>query len=175
MDASHLTDLALSYLAPLVQAIRAAEASVGRTPNGEVRALVLTPTSELAQQVLAVAKEIAAAGAPFRSSIITGEHKWRTQAKVAERGIELLVCTPGRLRAHLQAEVRQLFAPALACGLLQHFSTTHMCRAQPKAVCMMPMDQRSLHEFPMQARPCVSTDCDKPRTPSSEIGDDEQA
>ena len=92
----------IAYLAPIVQHVREAEAASGRTPGASVRALVLTPTSELAQQVLGVAKALSANGAPFRSSIITGEHKWRTQAKCAERGLELLVCTPGRLRAHLE-------------------------------------------------------------------------
>ena len=92
----------LAYLAPIVQAAREAEAGGGRTPGGHVRALVLTPTSELAQQVLRVAKGLSQHGAPFRSSIITGEHKWRTQAKAAAGGLELLVCTPGRLRAHLE-------------------------------------------------------------------------
>ena len=102
----------VAYLAPLVQLLRDAEQSSGRTADGHVRAIVLTPTSELAQQVLSVAKRLAAGGAPFRSSIITGEHKWRTQAKCAERGLELLVCTPGRLRAHLLAEPAPTFSLA---------------------------------------------------------------
>lgn len=69
----------LAYLAPLVQRLRIMESEHGRTPPGGVRALVLVPTSELAQQVLSVAKTLAARGAPFRSAIITGEHKWATQ------------------------------------------------------------------------------------------------
>ena len=52
----------LAYLAPIVQAVRAAEAADGRTPDGAVRVIVLTPTSELAQQVASVAKQLAAAG-----------------------------------------------------------------------------------------------------------------
>ena len=94
----------IAYLAPIVQAVRAAEAESGRTPDGSVRVIVLTPTSELAQQVASVAKQLAAAGVPFRSTIITGEHKWRTQAKCAKTGVEMIVATPGRLRAHLEAD-----------------------------------------------------------------------
>ena len=41
----------LAYLAPLVQRLRALEEAKGRTPPCSVRALVLVPTSELAQQV----------------------------------------------------------------------------------------------------------------------------
>lgn len=46
----------LAYLAPIVQALRNQEATAGRTPDGHVRALVITPTSELAQQVRVCAR-----------------------------------------------------------------------------------------------------------------------
>lgn len=94
----------LAYLAPLVQRLRQTEKAQGRTPHGHVRALVLVPTAELAQQVVCVAKTLAAGGAPFRSTIITGEHKWATQRKCAASGMELIVATPGRLASHLDAE-----------------------------------------------------------------------
>ncbi|KAL1508384.1 hypothetical protein AB1Y20_004494 [Prymnesium parvum] len=94
----------LAYLAPLVMRLRKQELEEGRTPSGRVRALVVVPTSELAQQVLAVAKALSAAGARFRSTIITGEHKWATQRKCAENGMELIVATPGRLASHLQTD-----------------------------------------------------------------------
>jgi len=51
-----------------------------------------------------VAKGLAAGGVPFRSTIITGEHKWATQRRCADKGLELLIATPGRLHAHLMAE-----------------------------------------------------------------------
>jgi len=94
----------LAYLAPIVQALRSVEAGESRTRPGEVRVLVLVPTSELAQQVLRVAKGLSASGMPFRSAIITGDHSWRTQKRCADAGLELLVATPGRLHAHLVAE-----------------------------------------------------------------------
>ena len=105
----------------LPQALRDAEEKDGRTGNGLVRALVLTPTSELAQQVLSVAKQLAANGVPFRSTIITGEHKWRTQAKCADKGMELIIATPGRLRAHLEAEDEEGNAnPSFSLDALSH-------------------------------------------------------
>ena len=115
----------MAYLAPIAQALRGLEASSGRTPAGHVRALVLTPTSELAQQVLGVAKGLSAHGAPFRSSIITGEHKWRTQAQCAKSGLELLVATPGRLRAHLLAEP----APSFSLASCAHVVLDEVCMA----------------------------------------------
>lgn len=54
--------------------------------------------------MLSVAKTLSSGGMRFRSAIITGEHKWSTQRKCAKDGVELIVATPGRLGAHLQAE-----------------------------------------------------------------------
>ena len=93
----------LAYLAPMVQTLRECEKGEGRTPPGQVRAIVIVPTSELAQQVARVARCISVGGAPFRSAIATGEHKWATQKKQLQGGLELLVATPGRLAAHVDA------------------------------------------------------------------------
>ena len=64
----------LAYLAPLVQRLRAHEASAADVEpefKNAPRALILTPTTELCQQVMAVAKGLARE-APFRSCAITG-------------------------------------------------------------------------------------------------------
>jgi len=105
----------LGYLGPVVQRLRELERRDGKTPPGQVRAIVLAPTAELAQQVLRVAKSLSAGGAPFRSTIVTGEHKWGTQRKALAAGVELVVATPGRLRSHLKAE-----QPSLQLGGLAH-------------------------------------------------------
>ena len=60
-------------------------------------------------------KSLAAGGVPFRSAIVTGEHGWATQRKCADNGLELLVGTPGRIRAHIDAEV-----PSFALRGLRH-------------------------------------------------------
>ena len=64
----------LAYLAPLVQRLRAQEAAADDIEpefRNSPRALVLTPTAELCQQVVAVAKGLARE-APSRSIAITG-------------------------------------------------------------------------------------------------------
>ena len=104
----------LGYLGPVVQRLRELERREGKTPQGQVRAIVLVPTAELAQQVLRVAKALSAGGAPFRSTIVTGEHKWATQRKALAAGVELVVATPGRLRSHLNAEQPSLGLDGLA-------------------------------------------------------------
>ena len=80
-----------------------------RVRTSHVLALAYLP------QVLRVAKSLAAGGVPFRSAIVTGEHGWATQRKCADNGLELLVGTPGRIRAHIDAEV-----PSFALRGLRH-------------------------------------------------------
>mmetsp|Transcript_17760 Transcript_17760/g.31748 ORF Transcript_17760/g.31748 Transcript_17760/m.31748 type:complete len:657 (+) Transcript_17760:52-2022(+) len=93
----------IAYLAPIAQVLKRIEEEEGLTPRGHVRAVVLAPTSELAGQVLSVAKAISAGGVPFRSGIVTGEHDWSNQVSTLRKGLELLVCTPGRFRSHIEA------------------------------------------------------------------------
>ena len=92
----------LGYLAPIVQRLRAVEAAEGRTPAGQVRAVVLAPTAELAQQVTRVLKALCRGGVPLRSAVVTGEHPWTTQRKALAGGVDVVVATPGRLRSHVE-------------------------------------------------------------------------
>ena len=64
-----------------------------------VRALVLTPTRELAAQV---ADSVATYGRylPFRSAVIFGGVKINPQIEKLRRGVDVLVATPGRLLDH---------------------------------------------------------------------------
>ncbi len=61
-----------------------------------IRALVLTPTRELAAQV---AESIATYGAhlPFKSTVVFGGVKPNPQIAALRKGIDILVATPGRL------------------------------------------------------------------------------
>ncbi len=90
----------LAYLAPLVAALRAAEAAgVARAAARSPHVVVLVPTAELAAQVLAVARALSRGGAPFRAAAATGGRAGRTQAATLAGGVELLIGTPGRLAA----------------------------------------------------------------------------
>ena len=93
----------LGYLAPIVQRLRAVEEAEGRTPAGQVRAVVLAPTAELAQQVTRVLKALCRGGVPLRSAVVTGEHPWTTQRKALAGGVDVVVATPGRLRSHVES------------------------------------------------------------------------
>jgi ATP-dependent RNA helicase RhlE len=68
----------------------------GVTHPHRIRALVLTPTRELAAQV---AESIATYGAhlPFKSTVVFGGVKPNPQIAALRKGIDILVATPGRL------------------------------------------------------------------------------
>jgi ATP-dependent RNA helicase RhlE len=69
----------------------------GRTA---IRALILTPTRELAAQVQQSARTYGRY-LPFRSTVVYGGVGFRPQAQTLRRGVEILVATPGRLLDHL--------------------------------------------------------------------------
>ena len=84
----------LQRLAPL----SSASASPARHP---VRALVLTPTRELAVQVAESFREYGAK-LPLRSAVVYGGVDMNAQIEQLRKGVEILVATPGRLLDHVQ-------------------------------------------------------------------------
>lgn len=100
------TGKTLAVVAPLVQLLWEWEAEHGRTPKGQVRAILLVPTAELGQEILELAREVAKRS--IRASLATGEgQKWATQRERLRGGLDLLVCTLGRLVAHLEPRERR--------------------------------------------------------------------
>ncbi|GFR42534.1 hypothetical protein Agub_g3439 [Astrephomene gubernaculifera] len=98
----------LAYLLPLMQILRAEEAEAGgrvTRPNCP-RGIVVAPTVELVQQVLRVVRALSGAGLRCRSAAATGGQveqraraaSIRTQRELLSEGVDLLVCTPGRLQ-----------------------------------------------------------------------------
>lgn len=85
------------FTLPLLQLLNAKKPSGGKRP---VRALVLTPTRELAAQV---AESVATYGKhlPLRSAVIFGGVNIRPQIATLRQGIDILVATPGRLLDHV--------------------------------------------------------------------------
>ncbi len=85
------------FTLPLLQKLSAAKAGNGQRP---VRALVLTPTRELAAQV---GESVATYGKylPLKSAVIFGGVKINPQIAKLRSGVDILVATPGRLLDHL--------------------------------------------------------------------------
>ena len=65
-----------------------------------VRCLVMAPTRELASQIAESFREYAA-GSPIRVALMFGGVPKPRQARAVDNGVDVLVCTPGRLLDHL--------------------------------------------------------------------------
>ena len=85
------------FTLPLLQRLSESSNHNGRRP---VRALVLTPTRELAAQV-GESVEIYGRHLPMRSTVIFGGVKINPQKDKLRRGVDVLVATPGRLLDHV--------------------------------------------------------------------------
>jgi ATP-dependent RNA helicase RhlE len=81
----------------------------GTANRRRVRALVLTPTRELAAQV---ADSVRCYGQylPFRAAVIYGGVSINTQIAKLRKGVDVVVATPGRLLDHLQQATIDLSA-----------------------------------------------------------------
>ncbi|MEJ2528745.1 MAG: DEAD/DEAH box helicase [Gammaproteobacteria bacterium] len=84
------------FTLPMLQRLSEKTPHNGRRP---IRALVLTPTRELAAQV-AESIETYGKHLPFRSAVVFGGVKINPQIDKLRRGIDILVATPGRLLDH---------------------------------------------------------------------------
>ena len=71
------------------------------TNRRSVRALVLTPTRELAAQV-AESVRVYGKHLPFRTAVIFGGVSINTQIAKLRKGVDIVVATPGRLMDHMQ-------------------------------------------------------------------------
>ncbi len=108
----------LAYLLPIIQSLRAQELiAIGTLENKALaaeklaslrrprrpRALILAPTRELARQILSVLKSVGHI-CKISCDILVGGDDYGTQRKkVADRPIDILVATPGRLVKHRDA------------------------------------------------------------------------
>lgn len=69
-------------------------------PRGQTRALIITPTRELAEQIHQTIQEFST-GTRLRSATIYGGVGAAPQIKALQAGVEILVACPGRLLDHL--------------------------------------------------------------------------
>ena len=92
---------------PLIQRILP-KANTSMSPaRHPVRALILAPTRELADQV---AENLAqyAADTPLRTGVVFGGVDIRPQSDMLRRGVEILTATPGRLLDHIEQRATNL-------------------------------------------------------------------
>ena len=84
------------FTLPLLQRLQ-----FGKINRRKIRALVLTPTRELAAQVGESVREYGRY-LPFRTAVIYGGVSINTQISRLRKGVDVVVATPGRLLDHMQ-------------------------------------------------------------------------
>jgi len=96
-----------AFTLPLLQKLLPHASTSASPARHPVRALILTPTRELAIQV---EESVKAYGkhVPLRSLVVFGGVDIRTQTPHLMRGVEILVATPGRLLDHVEQRTVQL-------------------------------------------------------------------
>jgi ATP-dependent RNA helicase RhlE len=88
-----------AFSVPILQILHqtAQAQKAGQGPRGRVRCLVLTPTRELAIQIGESFKAYGRHLPQLRSTVIFGGVGQNPQVQALQRGVEILVATPGRL------------------------------------------------------------------------------
>ena len=89
-----------AFLLPILQRLLSG-------PKQRTRALILTPTRELAAQIVEHLDGLAR-GTGIRGAAVFGGVNARPQEKAFRQGVEILVATPGRLLDHLQHDYARL-------------------------------------------------------------------
>lgn len=90
----------LSYVLPLVNKI------VGM-PKRPTKILIITPTKELSEQILAVVKKTARHTTLISMSLYGGK-SFNEQANDFKKGVHIIVACPGRLKDHIEKETIDL-------------------------------------------------------------------
>jgi ATP-dependent RNA helicase RhlE len=92
-----------AFALPLLQRLMKHENSSTSPARHPVRALVLLPTRELADQVAQQVK-LYAKYTNLRSAVVFGGMDMKPQTLELKKGVEVLVATPGRLLDHIEAK-----------------------------------------------------------------------
>jgi ATP-dependent RNA helicase RhlE len=92
-----------AFTLPLLQKMLAHENASMSPARHPVRALVITPTRELADQVANSVKTYAK-HTQLRSTVVFGGIDMKPQTLELKRGVEVLIATPGRLLDHIEAK-----------------------------------------------------------------------
>ena len=92
-----------AFSIPLLQRMLAHENASMSPARHPVRALVLTPTRELADQVAANIKAYAK-HTHLRATVVFGGIDMKPQTAELKKGVEVLIATPGRLIDHIESK-----------------------------------------------------------------------
>lgn len=96
-----------SFSLPIIQRLLPSANTSASPARHPIRALILTPTRELADQV-AMNIRAYALHTPLRSAVVFGGVGMNPQSAELRRGVEVLTATPGRLLDHVQQKTTNL-------------------------------------------------------------------
>ena len=96
-----------AFTLPLLQGLLPYASTSASPARHPIRALILTPTRELAIQV-EESVETYSKHLPLRSTVVFGGIDIKTQKPALMKGVEILVATPGRLLDHVESRNLQL-------------------------------------------------------------------
>ncbi|MDR5802420.1 DEAD/DEAH box helicase [Caballeronia sp. LP006] len=96
-----------SFSLPIIQRLLPMANTSASPARHPVRALMLTPTRELADQVAANVQTYSKHTA-LRSTVVFGGVDMNPQSDALRRGVEILIATPGRLLDHVQQKTLNL-------------------------------------------------------------------
>jgi ATP-dependent RNA helicase MSS116 len=118
------TGKTLAFLVPIVQRIIAGQPELekprggGRARSDDIRAIILSPTRELAEQIGVEAKKLCQGTGVIVQTAVGGTQKNLMLRKTRIEGCHLLVATPGRLYDLLTDQSSGIDAPRLAALVL---------------------------------------------------------
>lgn len=96
-----------SFSLPIIQLLLAQANTSASPARHPVRALILTPTRELADQVAENVKAYSC-HTPLRATVVFGGVDMAPQTATLRSGIEIVIATPGRLLDHVQQKTVNL-------------------------------------------------------------------
>jgi ATP-dependent RNA helicase RhlE len=96
-----------AFVLPIIQKILRHASSSASPARHPIRALVLTPTRELAVQVAENAASYSK-HTDLRAAVVYGGVDMKEQVGILRNGVEILIATPGRLLDHIGSKVANL-------------------------------------------------------------------
>ena len=114
------TGKTLGFLIPVIQRIIQADPSLAEKPRGykrakadDIRAIVMSPTRELAEQIAVEAKKVTSGTGIIVQCAVGGTRKREMLMKTQREGCHLMIATPGRLFDILSDQYSGIKAPRL--------------------------------------------------------------
>ena len=105
------TGKTLAFLLPIMEKLLTATPAQEKRANS-IRALILSPTRELAIQIADTFAKLAV-GTNLRSAVVVGGLSEQTQLNAIRRGVQLVIATPGRLEDFLGRNLVNLSAVSI--------------------------------------------------------------